>query len=124
MLERVAKCEPAVTSLVKAHDRGLSGRTLSHAGSPFTDRRLIPRPVLHALAGSAVIEGWVKTFDDGIAAILAGDIALEANHSIRRKKNCRPTSTCKRLHWRRLKSAAPPGPERTEAMKKAGMLRN
>ncbi len=82
MLERVAKCEPAVTSLVKAHDRGLSGRTLSHAGPPFTDRRLIPRPVLHALAGSAVIEGWVKTFDDGIAAIVAGDIDLVANHSI------------------------------------------
>ena len=82
MLERVAKCEPAVTSLVKAHDCGLSGRTLSHAGSPFTDRRLIPRPVLHALAGSAVIEGWVKTFDDGIAAVLAGGITLVANHSI------------------------------------------
>jgi hypothetical protein len=82
MLERAIKCEPVVTSLVKARDCGLSGRTLSHAGPPFTDRRLIPRPVLHALAGSSVIEGWVKTFDDGIAAILTSDIALVANHSI------------------------------------------
>jgi len=82
MLERAIKCEPVVTSLVKARDCGLSGRTLSHAGPPFTDRKLIPRPVLHALAGSAVLEGWVKTFEDGIAAILAGDIALVANHSI------------------------------------------
>jgi len=38
--------------------------------------------VLHALAGSAVMEGWVKTFDDAIAAIIGGDIALLPNHSI------------------------------------------
>jgi len=31
----------------------LSGQTLSHAGPPFADRKLIPKPVLHALAGSA-----------------------------------------------------------------------
>lgn len=82
MLERIAKCEPVVTNLVKARDCGLSGRTLSHAGPPFTDRKSIPKPVLHALAGSAAIEGWVNTLDDGVAAILAGDIALLANHSI------------------------------------------
>src|SRR6267378_3245037 len=82
MLERVAKCEPVVTSLIKARDCGLSARMLSHAGPPFSDRRLIPKPVLHALAGSAVIEGWAKTLDDGIAAVLSGDINLIANHSI------------------------------------------
>src|ERR1700704_1694779 len=82
MLESALKCEPVVTGLLKARDCGLSGQTLSHAGPPFADRRSIPKPVLHALAGSAVIEGWVKTFDDGIAAILSGDINLVANHSI------------------------------------------
>lgn len=82
MLESALKCEPVVTGLLKARDCGLSGRMLSHAGPPFADRRSIPKPVLHALAGSAVIEGWVRTFDDGIAAILSGDIDLVANHSI------------------------------------------
>jgi uncharacterized protein DUF1116 len=82
MLENAAKCEPVVAGLIRARDCGLSGQTLSHAGPPFADRRFIPKPVLHALAGSAVIEGWVKTFADGIAAILSGDIALLANHSI------------------------------------------
>jgi hypothetical protein len=82
MLERVATCEPVVTRLIKARECGLYGRTLSHAGPPFTDRRSIPKPVLHALAGSAVLEGWVKTFDEGVAAILAADISLVANHSI------------------------------------------
>lgn len=82
MLERFVKCEPVVTDLVKARDCGLADRTLSHAGSPFVDRRSIPAPVLHALAGSAFIEGWVKTFEDGVAAILGGDIALVANHSL------------------------------------------
>src|SRR5258708_16879061 len=82
MLENAAKCEPVVTGLIRARDCGLSGQTLSHAGPPFAERGLIPKPVLHALAGSAVIEGWVKTFDDGISAILSGDIALLANHSI------------------------------------------
>jgi hypothetical protein len=82
MLESAAKCEPVVTGLIRARDCGLSGQTLSHAGPPFADRGLIPKPVLHALAGSAVIEGWVRTFDDGISAILSGDIALLANHSI------------------------------------------
>ena len=70
MLENAAKCEPVVAGLIRARDCGLSGQTLSHAGPPFADRRFIPKPVLHALAGSAVIEGWVKTFADGIAAIL------------------------------------------------------
>jgi hypothetical protein len=82
MLESALKCEPVVTGLLKARDCGLSGRTLSHAGPPFADRRLIPKPVLHALAGSAVIEGWAKTLDDGIAAVLSGDINLISNHSI------------------------------------------
>lgn len=83
MLERVIACEPVVTSLVKARDCGLADRTLSHAGAPFSDRRLIPSPVLHALAGSALMEGWVGTFNEGVAAILAGDIALVSNHSLR-----------------------------------------
>jgi hypothetical protein len=61
MWERFDKCEPVVTKLVKARDRGLADRTLSHAGPPFVDRRSIPAPVLHALAGSAVLEGWGKT---------------------------------------------------------------
>src|SRR5258707_5826097 len=82
MLERFVKCEPVVASLVKARDCGLSGRTLSHAGPSFADRRLIPKPVLHALAGSAMIEGWDKSFDDGVAAGLAGEIDLVANPSI------------------------------------------
>jgi hypothetical protein len=82
MLESAAKCEPLVTGLIKARDCGLSGQTLSHAGPPFADRRLIPKPVLHALAGSAVIEGWVKSFEHGVAAILSGEINLLANHSI------------------------------------------
>jgi hypothetical protein len=82
MLEHVVTCDPQVTSLVKARDCGLADRTLSHAGPVFSDRRLIPAPVLHALAGSALMEGWVRTFDDGISAILAGDVALVANHSL------------------------------------------
>src|SRR5258707_12084796 len=82
MLERIAKCEASVTSLIKARDCGLSGRTLAHAGPPFDDRASIPKPVLHALAGAAVIEDWVSSFEQGVAAIVAGDIALVSNHAV------------------------------------------
>jgi hypothetical protein len=82
MLERIARCEPIVTSLIRARDCGLSGRTLAHAGPPFDDRVSIPKPVLHALAGAAVIEGWVSSFEQGVAAIVAGDIALVSNHAV------------------------------------------
>src|SRR5260370_41366047 len=82
MLERIATCEPVATSLIKARDCGLSGRTLAHAGPPFDDRASIPKPVLHALAGAAVIEGWVSSFEQGGAAICAGGIALVSNHAV------------------------------------------
>src|SRR5258708_13234497 len=82
MLERIARCEPIVTSAIRARDCGLSGRTLAHAGPPFDDRVSIPKPVLHALAGAAVIEGWVSSFEQGVAAIVAGDIALVSNHAV------------------------------------------
>lgn len=82
MLERIATCEPVVTSLIRARDCGLSGRTLAHAGPPFDDRASIPKPVLHALAGAAVIEDWVSSFEQGVAAIVAGDIALVSNHAL------------------------------------------
>src|SRR5882757_6369408 len=82
MFESFIKCEPVVTGLVRARDCGLSGRALSHAGPPFSDRKLIPKPVLHALAGSTVIEGWANSFEDGVAAVLGGEVDLVANHSI------------------------------------------
>jgi hypothetical protein len=82
MFESFIKCEPVVTGLVRARDCGLSGRALSHAGPPFSDRKLIPKPVLHALAGSTVIEGWTKSFEDGVAAVLGGEVDLVANHSV------------------------------------------
>src|SRR5260221_10112020 len=82
MLERIATCEPVATGLIKARDCGLSGRTLAHAGPPFDDRASVPNPVLHALAGAAVLEDWVSSFEQGVAAIVAGDIALVSNHAL------------------------------------------
>src|SRR5258708_13348467 len=82
MLEGIATCEPIVTRLIRARDCGLSGRTLAHAGPPSDDRALIPKTVLCGLAGAAVIEDWVSSFEQGVAAIVAGDIALVSNHAL------------------------------------------
>src|SRR5260370_28613063 len=82
MLERIATCEPVATGLIKARDCGLSGRTLAHAGPPFDDRASIATPVLHGLAGAAVLDDWVSSFEQGVAAIVAGDIALVSNHAL------------------------------------------
>jgi hypothetical protein len=82
MLERIASCEPFVSGLTVARACGLHGKTLSHAGPPFVDREAIPKPVLHALAGAAVMEGWVSSLQRGINAVLDGDIDLVSNHAL------------------------------------------
>src|SRR5260370_2584734 len=82
MLERIATCEPVATGLIKARDCGLSGRTLAHEGRTFAERGSIPKPVLHGLEGAAVIEDWVSSVGQGVAAIVAGDIALVSNHAL------------------------------------------
>lgn len=82
MFGRSIAAEPVLADLRRAGDVGLKGQALSHAGPPFPDRAAIPKPVLNALGGAAVLEKWVKTPEEGIAAVLAGDIVLHSNHSL------------------------------------------
>jgi hypothetical protein len=82
MLERIASCDPFISELTVARACGLLDKTLSHAGPPFADREAIPKPVLHALAGAAVMEGWVSSLAQGIDALRSGDIDLVSNHAL------------------------------------------
>jgi hypothetical protein len=82
-LRRIAEAEPVLIGVARAADAlNLGQGELGHAGPPFNAAADIPRPVLNALAGAAVHEGWAGTVAQARALILDGSIRLRANHDL------------------------------------------
>jgi hypothetical protein len=82
-VERILAVTPALTSVARAADAlKLSVGELGHAGPPFDDPSQIPRPVLNALAGAAVHEGWAGTANEARTSIIKGQIRLRSNHDL------------------------------------------
>src|SRR5580698_7302943 len=82
-LERISLAEPVMVGVVRAGDALRLGEgELGHAGPPFDDTASIPPPVLNALAGAAVYEGWSGTIEQARDQILAGTIRLRPNHDL------------------------------------------
>jgi len=82
-VRRISEVEPMITGVIKASDAlGLAELELGHAGPPFRNPDIIPRPVMGALAGAALHEGWAATRADAERLILDGRIKLHANHEL------------------------------------------
>lgn len=75
--ERLIAVEPQLEGCVQlASIAALPARTLLHAG-PRLRRGEVPAPILNSAAAAAVFEGWADTREEALAAIVAGDMALE-----------------------------------------------
>ena len=82
-VRRIAEADPVLVGAERAGDAlGLNEGELGHAGPPFVGVDLIPVPVLNALAGAAVHEGWAGTLDEGRHLIARGQIRLRSNHDL------------------------------------------
>lgn len=82
-VERIAATQPVLAGCERASSAlNLADGELGHAGPPFDDPAGIPAPVLHALAGAALHEGWAGTLEAASASILRGEIRLRANHDL------------------------------------------
>ena len=82
-LDRIVACEPILTGIEKAHIAlGLQEGELGHAGPPFSDDEVLPAPVLNALAGAVMIEGWAKSFQEAQRMIESREVTLRSNHSL------------------------------------------
>lgn len=82
-MDCIAACEPVLTGIEFAHAAlDLREGELGHAGPPFADDETLPAPVLNALAGAAVIEGWAKTIHEARHMIEHRDITLRSNHGL------------------------------------------
>lgn len=80
---RIAAVEPRLTDFEPAAAAlGLADGELGHAGPPFESVDDIPLPVLNALAGAALHEGWACTPEDAKRRIAKGEIALRSNHAL------------------------------------------
>ncbi len=82
-LSRMGRAEPILVGVERAADAlKLGGGELGHAGPPFADTASIPPPVLNAMAGAVVHEGWAGTMDEARASVLDGRIRLRPNHDL------------------------------------------
>lgn len=80
-LSRMGRAEPILVGAERAADAlKLGGGELGHAGPPFADTASIPPPVLNAMAGAVVHEGWAGTMDEARASVLDGRIRLRSIH--------------------------------------------
>ncbi len=79
----IGGAEPCLTGLARAGDAlGLHEGELGHAGPAFADPANIPRPVLNALAGAVLHEGWAGTIEQARALVRQGTIGLRPNHDL------------------------------------------
>lgn len=82
-VRRIAETDPVLIGPERAADAlGLAEGELGHAGPPFASLDLIPTPVLNALAGAVLHEGWAGTPEDGKRLISRGAIRLRSNHDL------------------------------------------
>ncbi len=82
-LSRMMAVEPVLTGLeIAANALGLAEGELGHAGPPFDTPDHLPLPMLHALAGAAVHEGWAGTVEQATRLIRDEQIKLRANHDL------------------------------------------
>jgi len=82
-VQRIAATLPVLTGCERASSAlNLSEGELGHAGPPFDDTASIPAPVLKALAGAVLYEGWAGSLLEASTLILRGDIRLRANHDL------------------------------------------
>lgn len=82
-VRRIGAVEPRLTGFEPAATAvGLRVGELGHAGPPFESVDHIPLPVMNALAGAALHEGWVCTPQDAKRRIATGEIALRSNHAL------------------------------------------
>lgn len=80
-LQLLLSCRPSILGLQTAREAGLPAGALAHSGPPFEGRD-IPLPVLHALGGACVLEGWTEDQSDGVRLVATGQVKLRTNHSI------------------------------------------
>jgi hypothetical protein len=80
---RIGAADPALTGIVRAGQAlGLGDGELGHAGPPFRAAETIPPPVMGALTGAALHEGWAATRQAAERLILDGKIKLYPNHDL------------------------------------------
>jgi len=75
-------CQPAILGLQTAQEAGLPPGSLGHAGPPFGPDDTIPLPVLHALGGACVLEGWAADQAEGVRLVRTGAVPLHSNHAL------------------------------------------
>lgn len=82
-VDRIAAAQPVLAGCERASVAlDLAEGELGHAGPPFDDTADIPVPVLRALAGAALHEGWAADRAAAIESILRGEIRLRPNHDL------------------------------------------
>jgi Protein of unknown function (DUF1116) len=75
--------DPVLTGIVRAGEAlGLGEGELGHAGPPFQNAEVIPRPVMSALAGAVLHEGWAATLEAAERLILDSKVKLYPNHDL------------------------------------------
>jgi hypothetical protein len=75
-------CEPTIVGLQTAREAGLPPGSLSHAGPPYAEGEAIPLPVLYALGGACVLEGWAADQAEGVRLVSTGAVPLHSNHAL------------------------------------------
>ncbi|MCC3304591.1 DUF1116 domain-containing protein [Sneathiella sp. HT1-7] len=70
--------EPALTRIAKLEELipNLPGRTLLHAGPPFSDQGNLPRPMRNSLVAAAQLEGWAASEEDAFTQLKNGELNL------------------------------------------------
>jgi hypothetical protein len=82
-VQLIAAAQPVLTGCELASSAlNLAEGELGHAGPPFADPASIPAPVLNALAGAVVYEGWAGSVPEASIRILHGEIRLRPNHDL------------------------------------------
>jgi hypothetical protein len=82
-VRRIDAADPILTGIVRAGEvLGLGEGELGHAGPPFQTMEVIPRPVMGALTGAALHEGWAATREAAERLILDRKIMLHSNHDL------------------------------------------
>ncbi len=82
-VRRIGDADPMLTGVVKASEALRLGEgELGHAGPPFRSPAAIPLPVLGALSGAVLHEGWAASREEAQRLILSGEIRLHANHDL------------------------------------------
>lgn len=82
-VRRIGGADPILLGIERAAEAlGLGEGELGHAGPPFRSADIIPLPVMGALAGAALHEGWAATREAAERLILDGKIKLIPNHDL------------------------------------------